>query len=302
MQIKSIFLPIVLCVFISSCSTQRAVNAPLIFHLESENGMRSCLMATSHVAVTPSPESEQLINCIKYAKAYAFEVNIALTPKNILQIFERNPGEIGFSDLSFAVKEKIRPALLAAKYNNLESEYILKLHPVGIYRALTYSKILSPEVKLVPNSDILLAQSVLAKKAKYIELEGFSEWAMSEKQISLEQLNELILIMCDLILNPIKLEIYKTKITKFAEALNILPDIESGWNLKFFHDTKILGLPAYSTAHEVDNRNALIGTNMLKAIKENDQVMMFVGAAHVGGPQSVLKILEKGGVKVERVQ
>lgn len=262
----------------------------------------SCLMATSHVAVTLSPESKELIDCIKSAKAYAFEVNIALGPKNTLQLFERSPGEISFLDLSPAVKGKIEPALAAARYNKLDIEYILKLHPAGIYRALISSKKLGYEVELSPNTDILLARTVLEKKEKYIELEGFAEWSKSERQFSLDQLNELISIMCDLVLDPLKTAAYKAEINKFVENMNVLPDVESAWNKKFYFNTKLLGLPAYSMAYEVDNRNALIGANMIKAMQENGEVMMFVGAAHVGGPTSVLKILEKSGVKVKRVQ
>jgi hypothetical protein len=285
-----------------ACSTQRAINAPLIFHLESKDGARSCLMATSHAAVTLSPESKELIDCIKSAKAYAFEVNIDLGPKNTLQLFERGSGEISFTDLNQSVKEKIQPALIAAKYNKLDIEYILKLHPAGIYRALISSKKLGHEIQSFPNTDILLARAVLEKKEKYIELEGFAEWSKSERQFSLDQLNEIISIMCDLVLDPIKLAAYKAEINKFVENINVLPDIETAWNLKFYFNTKMLGLPAYSMAYEVDNRNALIGKNMLKAMEENGQVMMFVGAAHVGGPVSVLKVLENGGVKVKRVQ
>lgn len=302
MQIRLNLIIIFACTFFVGCGTQRAVNAPLLFYLESKDGTKSCLMASSHVAITPSSESKELIDCIKHAKAYAFESNILETPKFFPQILTRNSEEISYSDLSLTTREKIKPALRELQYTEADIDYILQLHPVGIYRALTHAKKLEPEVQLVPNLDIAIAQSVIAKKVKYIELEGITELSKSERRISLDQLNELITIMCDLVLDAAKFAAYKIEINKYAQSLNALPNIESGWNLQFHFNTKMLGLPAYSVTHEVDNRNALIGANMLKAMKENGSVMMFVGAAHVGGPASVLKVLEQAGIRVERIQ
>lgn len=275
---------------------------PLIFSLETPNGSQSCLIAINHLVLRPALESAEILACEKRARALVLESNPAVPPTFSWSAYERKKGELGLANLHESTVKKIIPALKAAQYSDEEIKYFLTLHPVAIYRALVYSKALAPNADLKANLDIQLARVAHSKYFKIIEMEGMKSYFQSERQLDVDQIDLLISRMCDLLLKPERMASYAAMANGFAQNLSAQPDVDTAWNKKVWFNTVVLGLPQYTVFHDVDNRNFLMVDGMLKATEAEGAVLIFIGSAHIGGPNGVLKLLEKKGVKATRIR
>jgi uncharacterized protein YbaP (TraB family) len=289
-------------IFLSGCFAQPTPDKPLIFHLESATGLKSCLIALSHMVEIPATESINILDCEKQAQALVLEMDPNSLPENFWSIYTIKEKDLQIANLSQNTIEKIVPALKASQYSDAEIKYFLTLHPVAIYRALTYSKSMAPTRKLHPNIDMQIAKIASEKKFQIVEIEGMSAYAEMEKLLTVDKVDFLISHMCDLILSKELTENYLKKVNNYTKNLSSQPDIDTAWNKKLYFNLEILNLPAYTIWHDVDSRNINMAKNILKIVNADKQVLIFVGSAHVGGANSVLKILETNGLKIIRVQ
>jgi uncharacterized protein YbaP (TraB family) len=284
----------------SACRGQQP-EKPLIFLTELDGGPKSCLIALRHLTTHPAVESDQIIDCEKRAKALVMEANPVLLPMPFWSNYERKTGDPDISSLSDATNKKIVAALKAAQYNEKETEYFLSLHPIAIYRALLFSRVMTPKIGLFKNLDMQLASIANSKNFKIIEMEGMQSFFQSERQLEIEKIDSLISQMCDLLLQPERLSKYAREANQYASASDY-ESIDAGWRNKFRFNTVALGLPSYSILHDVDSRNPKLVDGMLTAMKTKEPLMIFIGSAHIGGPNGVLSLLAKRGVKVVRIQ
>lgn len=275
---------------------------PLIFFLEVNGGPKNCLIALSHLTLLPAIESIEIIDCEKRARALVLEASPALIPRPYWSGYERKHGDPGISNISGATFKKIVPALKRARYSDKDIQYFLTLHPIAIYRALTYSKLLAPKPRLSANLDIQVATIANSKNFKIIEMEGMPSYFHSERQLTIEQIDLLISRMCDLLLQPESIADYAVKVNQYVQDLSSQPDVDTAWNKKFWFNTVALGLPSYTMSHDVDSRNVTMVNGMLKAMDAEESVLIFIGSAHIGGPNGVLKQLERRGVKITRIR
>jgi uncharacterized protein YbaP (TraB family) len=291
-----------IALLLSGCSAGPLPDEPLIFQLQSSKGIKSCLVALSHLVERPAIESANLIACEKGAEAIVFEANPSSTTTNFWSIYERKEADPKTENLTQKTLGKVIPALRASQYSEADIKYFLSLHPIAIYRALTYSKYMDSEVKLYPNIDIQIAETARKKKLEIMEIEGMAAYAESEKRLDIDKIDHLISRMADLVLSPKQIEKYKNKINKYSRNLSSQPEIDTAWRKKLFFNTSILELPSYTMWHDTDSRNELMASNIVKIVNADRRVLIFIGSAHIGGEVSVLKIMENQGLKIIRVQ
>ncbi|MFC5500101.1 TraB/GumN family protein [Caenimonas terrae] len=274
---------------------------PLVFSLRSETGLTACLVAINHMVLRAAEESSDIVGCEQRARALVFEA--APLPKEgySLAKYVRGNGDPAIQDLSDATVRKIVPALKSALYSPEQIKQLLALHPVAVYRALIYSKVLS-DVKFVPNLDLLLMNAARQRNFEIRELEGVDAYIDHERTLTAGQLDQILFNLCDLFIDPTRLQTARTLIDKYAHDLSAQPDVDTAWKKKVWFNTVALGLPAFTVAHDVDERNPLLVKGLLSAMDERSPVLVFVGAAHLGGPQGLIKLLEDQHVTVTRVR
>ncbi|MGJ7490555.1 TraB/GumN family protein [Variovorax sp. ZT4R33] len=277
-------------------------DVPLIFSLEMDGRDRGCLIATSHLAVVPALENALIMSCERKARALVVESNIANGGILSWEGYRRKSGDPGFNSLSEKTIQKIRPALRAAQYSDSEINYFFRLHPIAVYRALQYSKVLAPSVGMKPNIDAQLIRVAQEKKFKIIEAEGLAEYYSSERRAGISQIDELISLMSDLMLDNNKIRAYKNAVDNYASNFSAQPDVSTAREKALWFNTVMLGLPSYTIALDVDDRNPFIGENIVKAIHSEEVVLILVGAAHLGGKAGLMVFLEKKNVKMTRLQ
>lgn len=299
---KGSFLGTVLSLALVGCATTSAESdRPLIFSLKTQTGRGGCLVAINHLVLHPAEESAEIVACERQARSLVMEA----APKgdNIFSWsrYARRKNDPSSHDLSQATTKKVRHALALALYSQHDIEFLLTLHPAAIYRALTYSKALS-DVKLVANLDLRLMQSARLKNFAIREMEGMEGYFENERRLTSQQLEEILPGLCDLFIEPERLKSTRTLFDQYANNSSAQPDIDTARNKKLWFNTIALGLPEFTVAHDVDARNPAIVRGMLKAIEADGNVLIFVGAAHIGGPEGVIKLLQNEGVTVSRLR
>lgn len=277
-------------------------DVPLVFSLEMDGRDRGCLIASSHLAVIPALENSLIMNCEKKARALVVESNIGNGGIFSWEGFRRKGGDPSFKDLSEKTIQKVRPALRAAQYGESVIDYFFRLHPIAVYRALQYSKILAPSVGMKPNIDAQLILAAQGKKFKIIEAEGMAEYYSSERRASISQIDELISLMSDLMLDQNRVKAYKNAVDDYVSNLSAQPDVNTAREKALWFNTVMLGLPSYTIALDVDDRNPFIGENIVKAINSEEVVLILIGATHMGGAAGLMDFLKKKNVKMTRLQ
>jgi hypothetical protein len=234
------------------------------------------------------------------ASVIAYETDPTV-PLSIWKGFERTAGEASVKDIRVD-SARLRDALKVAGYSSSEVDYILALHPAGIYRALFYSKALASKTVLFPNIDIELAKKYKGKGLDIVSLEGMPAFYWNEKKIDAERLGKYIRALCDIYLSPGRLEKVSVEIENYVKSISVLPDMDSSYRRKIEFNTKILGLPLDSVSHDVDDRNGVIADGVVSTLQVHKNALIFVGADHLGGPQSLLKLIDSKNVSFKLIE
>ncbi|RYH53565.1 MAG: hypothetical protein EON54_13590 [Alcaligenaceae bacterium] len=271
-----------------------------IYELKGAGGM-GCLVFVTHLSPHPIGESKRISRCLENASAIAFETDPTIPIQSLWTGFERSPAEPSLKDLAVD-PARLSLALHHAGYTEREISYVKKLHPAGIYRALFYSSVFATQVALLPNIDIELAKRYKGTTIQLISLEGMLAFYRNEKKLSSETAGLYINRLCDVFLDPERLETTLKNIEEYAMTVSVLPNAESSYNRKVFFNTQILGLPLDSVEHDVGNRNRAIAGGILKTLQAHKKSVLFVGADHLGGPQSLLKAIAVMGIDSELLQ
>jgi uncharacterized protein YbaP (TraB family) len=286
----------------ASCNAQPA-DEPLIFHLHFKDGKRSCLVGIHHVAIVAAKDTPELIDCAAHASAVAVEADINKGPSTFLSLYEKRAGEFGVERLASSTVRKLRPALKAARLSDTEIDYVLtNLHPAGIYRTLLTAKLLDGDTKFVANLDIAFMKGAAALNIKLFEIEGYENLRRSELDIELKDLDALISALADFYLDADRLNKALLKANEFGRSLSAQPNVDSSLQRKYFFNSEILGLPPFSVHYEVVKRNPLMVDGLLRAVETQGQLIVFVGASHIGGEHGMLELLRQKGVKVTRIK
>lgn len=307
LKIPSLILRFVV-IFIASflslvCSAKVAEPyKPLIFNLVHLDGKSSCLVAMHHIAIVPAVETTEIVKCKRRARAIVVEANPFGTDTFSLNRYKILGEEFSAERLSKSTFQKILPAMLIAGYSHQEFDFFVSLHPVALYRALLSPKAFSAKQAFYPNLDLRMIKSAHEKGLKIIEIEGTTRFIKMELEFSIEKLDSLISIICDLYLDPVKLKKLERLIMSYGENLNAQPNIDTALNYKKYFNTELFGLPLYTVAKDVEDRNPYMVKKMIEAMKINGETLIFVGADHVGGPNGILVLLKKAGVKIQRIQ
>ena len=299
---KGCLLGTVLSLALVACaSTSAESDRPLIFSLKTQTGRSGCLVAINHLVLHPAEESAEIVACERQARSLVVEAAPKGDNTFSWSRYARSKNDPSLQDLSQATIKKVRQALTLALYSQHDIDSLLTLHPAAIYRALIYSKALS-DVKLVPNLDLRLMEAARLKNFAIREMEGMEGYFENERRLTSQQLEEILSGLCDLYIEPERLKRTRTLVDQYANDASAQPEIDTARNKKLWFNTIALGLPEFTVAHDVDARNPAIVRGMLKAMEADGSVLIFVGAAHVGGPEGLIKLLRDEGVAVTRLR
>ena len=266
-----------------------------VYEVEGAGGT-SCIVFVAHLTPRPAVQSERIERCLRNASAIAFETDPTVPSSSVWQGYERARGEPTVKDLAID-PERLTNALKAAGHSPANIAYILELHPVAAYRALVYySPLITPNIKLFPNIDILLARKYKSKGYEIVSLEGMPAYYRNEKNINVDQLNIFIEKACEIHLVPGRREKTITAMEEYGKSQTVLPDADSSYKRKVIFNTQILGLPLETVIHDVDSRNDEIAAGILRTLKRHGSTLIFVGADHLGGSRSVLQSLAQKNV------
>ena len=272
-----------------------------VYMLDDGSGSRACLIAVAHLSPHPIQHSKRVEDCLSKAPVVAFETDPTERLASVWEGYVRQPSDPRLESLSRGMPEKVRAALAVGGYSPSEIKYLLNLHPAGVYRALLYGKAFASNVKLLPNIDLTTAARAKADGKPLISFEGMPAFYANEKNISVDQLGELIDLMCDLYLSPERMAKVAKELDLYAQTHSVLPEVDSSHKAKIKFNTEIMGLPLYSVAYDVDNRNAGIAEGIARTVHQHPHALIFIGADHLGGPQGVLGALERKGIANQRL-
>lgn len=298
---KLLYYLIVFC-FVTSSSAFAEPDKPLLFSIKNSAGDSGCILAINHLVLERATETTELINCERNAKALVVETNINRPGGFSWDFYKRNVAEPSVETLTISKKKKIVLALFAAGYNQKDIEYFLKLHPSAIYRALQIGKGIKPNINLVYNIDIEILVNAGRKNFKILEIEPSNIFAASDKQFDLKKLDTIISQMCELYLNSEYRLKYIAAATKFAENSSAQPSVDTAWEKKKFFNTSVSGLISDSVVLDIDSRNNRFADEIVSSLKSEKNILVMVGAAHIGGPNGVLKLLSASGLVISRLQ
>jgi TraB/PrgY/gumN family len=298
---------LMLCLFfvyngLSGC-IYTARDEPLIFHLQTLSGVKSCLIALNHVAIEPATETPEISDCRKSSQAYVFEQNPAEKPELWVNLYKKMPGDVSLSNFTLSTQQKIESALKAGNFSEQEIRHLIDdLHPFAIYKAMTMSTALEPNVRLMPNIDSNFAFDALKNGIPILEMEGNHNVIKSDRATPIDQLDILISAMAELLVNKSQLNIYHRLADQYAKNLSAQPNIETALEKKISYNTKALGLPAFSVTVDVLSRNEQLTIGLINALEKESPVLAFIGAAHLGGKEGVIERLQDRGIKVTRIK
>lgn len=270
-----------------------------VFEAEGLGG-RGCLVFVTHLSPRPIVHSDRIARCLSGASVIAYETDPTVS-SSIWKGFERKPGEMSVKDITVD-SVRLKAALQVAGYSSSEIDYIFTLHPAGIYRALFYSKALGSKTVLFPNIDIEIAKKYKEEGMEILSLEGMSAFYRNEKNIHEKRLSDYIRALCDVYLSPGKLENVSAKIENYVKSASVLPHVDSSYRRKIEFNTKILELPLDSVFHDVDDRNGVIADGIARTLKNHKNSVIFVGADHLGGAQSLLHFIASKNINFKLIE
>lgn len=263
-------------------------------------GGRGCLIFVTHLSPHPVIHSDRIARCLSSASVIAYETDPTVS-SSIWKGFERKPGEMSVKDIEVD-SPRLKAALQAAGYAPSEIEYILALHPAGIYRALFYSKALASKTVLYPNIDIEIAKKYRNEGMEIVSLEGMPAFYRNEKNIDEKRLSDYIGRLCDIYLSPSRLGALSAEIEDYVKSISVLPDVDSSYRRKVEFNTRILGLPLDSVFHDVDDRNGVIAEGIVHTLQTHKNSVMFVGADHLGGAKGLLHLIAARNVDLKLIE